>query len=80
MHHSKQATLKHYYPLSPSSASAAPLQANAHTKRQASKRKRRRRNKMKKVTAADIVYSSTDLVHFGLLSSLQPSPLASTPP
>jgi hypothetical protein len=32
------------------------------------------------VTAADIVYSSTDLVHFGLLSSLQPSPLASTPP
>jgi hypothetical protein len=35
---------------------------------------------MKKVTAADIVYSSTDLVHFGLLSSMQPSPLASTPP
>jgi hypothetical protein len=34
---------------------------------------------MKKVTAADIVYSSTDLVHFGLLSSMQPSPLASTP-
>jgi hypothetical protein len=32
------------------------------------------------VTAADIVYSSTDLVHFGLLSNMQPSPLASPPP
>jgi hypothetical protein len=79
--HSKQATLNQFYsPSTPASASAAPLQANAQPTRAASKRKRRRRNKPKKITAADIVYSSTDLVHFGLMPSLQPSSLSSLPP
>jgi hypothetical protein len=36
-----------------------------------SKKKRRRRNRVKKVTAADIVYSSTELVHLGLKERFQ---------
>jgi hypothetical protein len=43
------------------------------------KRKRRRHNKIKKLTAADIVYSSTELVHLGIVSRLQPSELTPSP-